>query len=493
MSLGEIVIRSPRTRRAMLGALAMGAPTALLVACGASTSSSAPAQPAAGSNASSAAKSNTTAATAPTTAAQPAAQSAQTGTTKTLPPATIGWDTFRGGPDGAWANKMVETFQAKYPNIKVDYRAIALDNGSQQSAYPKMYAMAAAGTLGDVFAWDPSHWVFYQAIKRNVIKPVDSYIAADKFDMGQFYKPFVDYQKWEGKTWGLPSWGWTGHDGLLYNDEMAQQAGLKFPAATSSDWNFTTLYDLVVKMGKFAEKSQGFGMATTMPSAISVTIFSRAFDSDNLSPDGKKSLLLDAKVKEAMRWIYDLSTKERVVALPGSFEGSADDLFANGKVGFHQAGSLGVFTINKKNTDGHLKFKATLFPKRKDGKRPSQLRGGTWNTGTASKYPDHGWEFIKHITNREGMLLFNTIGGQGALTRPDIMNDDYFKDPNFRVFLENFENSMVHVVPANFRGTEYEGAFGKFGTPWYKGEVGYEDGLTQWNTELQTILDKPAE
>ena len=40
--------------------------------------------------------------------------------------------------------------------------------------------------------------------------------------------------------------------------------------------------------------------------------------------------------------------------------------------------------------------------------------------------------------------------------RPDIMTDQYFQDPNFKVYLENFENTMLHVVPANFRGQEFE-------------------------------------
>ncbi|HEV2123475.1 MAG TPA: extracellular solute-binding protein, partial [Chloroflexota bacterium] len=236
-----------------------------------------------------------------------------------------------------------------------------------------------------------------------------------------------------------------------------------------------------------------FGMRTTMPAAISVTIWTRAFDSDNLSADGKKSTLLDPKSKDAMRFIYDLANKERVVALPGTFEGSSDNLFVNGKVGISQQGSLGVFSINRANQNGALKFKAQLLPKRKDGKRPSQLRGGTWNVAKVNKAPEASWEFVKHITSRDGTLKFNTIGGNGALVRPDIMNDEYFQDPNFKVFLENFENAMPAIVPANYRGTEFEGAFGKFGTPWYKGEVGFEDGLTQWNTELQRILDQAPE
>jgi ABC-type glycerol-3-phosphate transport system substrate-binding protein len=302
---------------------------------------------------------------------------------------------------------------------------------------------------------------------------------------------FIDYQKWEGKTWGLPSWGWTGHDGMLYNSQLAEQAGVTFPAQNAPDWTMSKLYEIVVKIGKFAERAGGAGMTTTLPGAIAVTVLCRAFNGDNLTPDGKKSVLLDAGQKEAMRWVYDLANRERVIALPGTYQG---DIFLNGALGIEQAGSLSVFNRNKTGQvkDGSLKFKTQLFPKRRDGKRPSQLRGGTWNVSNISKYPDQGWEFVKHITTREAVIGLNIYGGEGALVRPDIMNDDYFKDPNFRVYLENFENTMLHVVPANLNGFDYEGAFSKFGLPWYKGEVGFEDGLITLNSEVQKVLDQPS-
>lgn len=452
------MINTNFTRRRVVATLGAGTASGVLAACGAQTSGG------------------------------------QAGGSKSLAPATIVWETFRGfTPPTEWPAKMVETFQAKYPNVKVDARAIALEGGNQQSAYPKMLANAAAGTLGEVHAWDPSHWQMYQAVRKNIIQPIDPFIARDKFDLNQYYKVFIDYQKWEGKTWGLPSWGWTGQDGLFYNTELAQAAGVTFPAQNSPDWNFNKLYELVVKMGKFLERTGGYGLASSMPSAAGVTIWTRAFDSDNLTPDGKKSTLLDAKPKEAMRFIYDLANKERAVATPGKLEGGDQDNFLAGKIGIWQQGSLGVANVNLANKGGLLKYKAQLFPKRKDGKRPSQLRGGTWNMNRVNKYPDHSWAFIQHITSREGALLFNTIGGNGALVRPDIMSDPFFQDPNFKIYLENFENTMLHIVPANYRGTEFEAAFGRMGTPWYKGEVGFEDGLTQWNTELQRILDQPPE
>lgn len=404
-------------------------------------------------------------------------------------PEKIVWSTFRGGGEGGkWRETQIARFQAKFPHTKVDLQVLTQD-------YPKQFSLAAAGTLGDVYAWDPSHWVFYDAINRGTVRPIDDYVKRDKYDLAQFYKPFVEYQKWDGKLWGLPSWGWTGHDGLLYNTDLAQQAGVTFPDHRSPQWTMQTLYEIVVKLNRLVSPSGGFGLSTTLPGAIALTIFCRVANGDNLSPDGKKSLLLEAKNKDALRWVYDLAHKEKAVATPGRFEGNLGDLFLNGKLAMEQAGSLSVFNRNKANSGGLLKFKAALFPKRQDGKRPSQLRGGTWNVGVESagaRSPDFAWEFIKLITDREGALSLNVVGGEGALVRPDIMSDEYFADPNFKVYLENFDNAMGHVVPANFRGQEFEATVNTHGLPWYKGELSHEDGLRSWNEEIQKKLDQPA-
>ena len=480
---------SARTRRASLAGLAGTLAGVVAVACGGEAAPAAKPEP-----------TKAPAAAAPTAvkpeptkapAAAPTA-AAQAGGAKSLPAATIAWETFRGG-DGKWPELMIKTFSEKFPNVKVEYRPIALDNNNQQSAYPKMLAAAQAGSLGDLHAWDPSHWQMYQAAKRKIIQPVDELIARDKYDLAQFFKPFIDYQKWQGKTWGLPSWGWTGQDGLLYNTQLIEAAGVTMPDPKSPDWTMAKLYEIVVKVGKYVEKTQGFGLWTTLPGSPGTTTLTRAFNSDKFSEDGKKAILTETAAKEGMRWVYDLANKEKVVATAGNMpkDINADQLFVNGQLAISHQGSLGVFTINRLNKDGALKFKSVLFPKRKDGKRPSELRGGTWNLNAATKAPDQTWEFLKHIVSKEGALTFNTMSGNQANVRPDIMKDEYFKDPNFQNYLENFEGAMVHIIPANLRGTELDPVFAEKGNPWYLGQVGFEDGLKAWNDELQRILDQP--
>jgi hypothetical protein len=491
--------RAPKTlgRRAFLVTASAVASAAALQACAAPAPTATPApaaKPAAPTAAPAAAAPTAAPAAAPTAAAAAPAAKPTAAPAAQAPAKPAGgkiiWDTFR-GVGSPWPEDRINSFKDKG---EVELRPIPVPN-NQQEAYPKMYAMYASGTLGDVFAFDPSHWEFFRAVPQGLLKPLDDYIKNDKYELTQFYAPFVELQKLQGKVWGLPSWGWTGQDGIVYNEIALQEAGIAKPDHKSPTWTLDALYQMAVKLTKkdASGRYDRFGINLAL-SAAGATILTRAFNQyDFTSEDGKKSMLQDQNVQKAFRWVQDLAQKDKVVALPGGFEGTAWDLLANGKVAMIHGGSLNVFNAQRAIKDEKIaKVNAVLFPKRTDGKSPSQLRGGTWNVGSKAKNADLGWEFIKHLTNREGALKFNTIGGNGALVRPDIMDDEYFKHPGFQVYLENLANNMPATVPANGRGTEFEQTFSQSWGEVYLGKIEFEPGMTKLHETLQRVLDKPG-
>jgi len=137
--------------------------------------------------------------------------------------------------------------------------------------------------------------------------------------------------------------------------------------------------------------------------------------------------------------------------------------------------------------------RAALFPKRKDGKRPSQMRGGTWNIGSKSKVPEAGWKFIQTLSSRDGTLKFNTIGGNGALVRPDVMDDPYFSHPGFKPYLENLLTAMPATVPENGRGTEFEQTINQSWAETFLGKIDFDGGMKKLHEAVQKVLDKPAD
>src|SRR5258708_6854416 len=150
-------------------------------------------------------------------------------------------------------------------------------------------------------------------------------------------------QHYKGKMWGLPSWGWTGHDGLHFNTVALQEAGLPLPDHNSPDWTMDKIHEYAIKLHKkTGAQVDRYGINLSL-AAIGATITARAFNSDILSQEGTKMLLTDPKTVPAMQWIYDICQKDKVDSLPGSFQGSEVPLFVSGKIGIDMGGSLTVF------------------------------------------------------------------------------------------------------------------------------------------------------
>jgi len=79
---------------------------------------------------------------------QPAASGGETAAPGTEAVQLV-WDTFR-GPGTGWNEERIDTFKAENPNVEIEFRP--LTGASQQDNYGKMYALFAAGDLGDICA-----------------------------------------------------------------------------------------------------------------------------------------------------------------------------------------------------------------------------------------------------------------------------------------------------------------------------------------------------
>src|SRR5262249_27088079 len=103
-------------------------------------------------------------------------------------PVTVIWDNYQ-GIGTPYPDETIKAFRSKFPNITVEHRPLPT---SQTDSYPKLYAMFAAGNIGDVFSFDPVDYEFYRAVPQGVIRSLDDFIAADKYDLKQFFDTFMD-------------------------------------------------------------------------------------------------------------------------------------------------------------------------------------------------------------------------------------------------------------------------------------------------------------
>jgi ABC-type glycerol-3-phosphate transport system substrate-binding protein len=427
------------------------------------------------------------AACAPTAAPAPgAADAGSSSATETI---NLKWDTFR-APGTGWNEERIETFQEANPNVTVEFRP--LTGSTQQDNYGKMYAQHAAGDLGDICAFDPSHFHFWRAIDKQIIMPIDDLVAADDLDLSQWFERFMVLQSYQGKLYGLPSWGWAGYDSLVTNAIHFREAGIELPEPTAHDTAMDTIAEWARALYNEGER---FGLGVTYNEATQV-VLPRIWGSDLINEEGTQCVILDdAKAQEAFRWLYTLAVEENILPAPGAVENLAAAQL-EGRISMNWSGSLDVRNLKRDAKDPTVvEASQILFPTREDGRFPSQLRGGTWNILNGSAHPDVAFQFLKHITNTEGCFSFNLVAGQGAFVRPDVVDLLIQEDPVHEWFIPNLENGMPAHAPANSRGREYTDAVAQWGALLFDPNqpVAFEQGLQDLNDNIQAVLDmEPA-
>jgi len=399
------------------------------------------------------------------------------------------WDPFR-GPGTGWNEERIKTFQEAHPNVAIEFRP--LTGATQQDNYGKMYAQFAAGDLGDIVAFDPSHFHFWRAIDKKIIMPIDDLVQAANTDLTQWYDRFMSLQYRDGKQYGLPSWGWAGYDTLVTNANHFKEAGIEIPDPVGHDTSMDTIAEWARQLYKENER---FGLGVT-PGEAFFAVLPRIWNAELINEEGTKCLILDDdNAKAAFKWIYDLAVTDKVLPAPGSVENLAT---ANqeGKITMDWEGSLPVRNFERTVKDPAVGVVTQiLFPTRKDGKYPTQLRGGTWNINQGTQHATEAYQFLEHITSTDGCYSFNLVAGQGAFVRPDVLEKLTKDDPVHEWFVPNLENGIAAFAPKNSRGREYTDACTQYGALLLDPTqpVEFEKGLQDLHDAIQTVLDmEPA-
>ncbi|MBX3050259.1 MAG: extracellular solute-binding protein [Caldilineaceae bacterium] len=401
------------------------------------------------------------------------------------------WDTFRGIGTG-WNEERIDTFKEMHPNVTIELRPIV--GTAQQDSYAKMYAAFAADDLGEIIAFDPSHFQFWRAIDKNVIMPIDDLIAASDIDLSEWYANFMSLQSYQGKQYGLPSWGWAGFDTLVTNAAHFKAEGIELPDVNARDTSMDTIAEWA---HRFYVENERYGLSIGHGESSVVTL-TRAFGGDLINADGTQSMLLEDKSVEALRWAYKLAVEDKVLPAVGAIENVASAQ-VEGKVTMNWGGSLNV-----RNYDRDIKAAGVdpsvaevwqiLLPTLPDGRFPSQLRGGTWNIRQASEHADVAYEFIRHIAGKEGSVGFNLVGGNFAAVRPDVVAELIVDNPIHEWFLSSLENGIPAHAPVNSRGREFTDAVAQYTDLLLDPNqpVDFEEGLQNLHDNVQAVLDMDA-
>ena len=283
--------------------------------------------------------------------------------------------------------------------------------------------------------------------EAGVLVNLDQYIAADGFDMGQFFKAAQEYVTYEGSVYGLPfAWG---NRILVYNKQMFRDAGLDPEQPPKTLEELAEYADKLTKIGENGEiQVMGFH-----PSMGNVAYKDYLYQNGGTFFDENDTPTINtAKQLETLQWFVDMSNKygvEAASAFTTTTSSTGIDPFLAGYV----AMEINVDDFYKKLLESDIDFGICTIPLPAAG----GVRG-TVGTGFNLEIFDHdnevkaqaAWKFISYMTGIEAQQYWVNqnkwpVGNQVAMET----SEELLADPNWEIIIEELSHAKFEkFIPA---------------------------------------------
>lgn len=382
----------------------------------------------------------------------------------------------------------VDTLEERLPLLEKEKNIkVAVEPFAGNEYYEKVKILLASDSIGDVLWGATSTGQGNLWAHTKVVRFVDDLIRAEKFDLSAYYPAAMSGVKFENKVYALPYKFQPGPMAIYYNADAFNKAGVKPPTLNSS---FDEVVDIAKRMNQ-PDVIFGFRGTGQNPGYQWVVHYLRAWGTDVISDDGKKSQLATPKGLAALQWYHDLVFKHRVAP---QFP-TQNDNFEKGQSAMMQSGSWSK-SIPMRIKDA-FKVENTLMPKGSSGKRGSMGVTDFIAVVGSTKNPVEAWALTKHLTDQETGIRLGEGGITGASGtsggRKDVFRSErLLKNPLHKVWVEAAEGAMGIKVPWNFEGEEHQKVLNQGINEIFEGKVALNQStLVELDRRLQVILDRP--
>ncbi|HEY7591497.1 MAG TPA: extracellular solute-binding protein [Candidatus Limnocylindrales bacterium] len=309
---------------------------------------------------------------------------------------TVVFSGWQASPEeGAILQQLFKDFEAKYPNIKVDYQPVAGD-------YPAaMTAKFSSGEPPDLFYVDSS--VAPEWIDEGVLEDLEPLAQQRGFDTSAFFEGYLDaFRGPEGGIFGFPKDGNT--LGMAYNTEMLTAAGIEPPK------NWEEL------MAAAEALTTGDQKAFCLNSSLDRTLAFIYQNGGSLFNDDKTQATFDSA-----------ETREALTTYLGWFASGQGDTGAN-LVGDWCGKALGekkvaiIFEggwLDPYMKQNYADVKYAWAPMPEGNEKATLAFTVSYSIGVDSANKDAAWVLLTYLTGPEGMKTW-TEGGVANPSRTDV-------------------------------------------------------------------------
>ncbi|WP_339207054.1 ABC transporter substrate-binding protein [Paenibacillus sp. FSL K6-3182] len=288
-------------------------------------------------------------------------------------------------------NQTLKEFEAKYPNVKVNYEVIA-------DQYMDVIKTRLIGGEGpDVFYLDA-----FEApalIERNVLEPLDSYVTPE-FDVADFEQPMVDAFKQDGVSYGFPKDFST--LAMFYNKKDFAEAGITAPPTT---WD--ELKEAAVKLTKKeGDKTVRFGFGVA-PELARQLFMIQAFGGKVADENGNAAFAAPDALK-GLQLVTDMHNVDKSSGEPKEVgAGWGGEMFGQGKASIVFEGNWAIPFLESNYKD--LDYGTAELPT-VNGKQGTMAFTVAYVMNKESKKKEAAWQLISFLTGKEGMKTWTSKG-----------------------------------------------------------------------------------
>lgn len=402
---------------------------------------------------------------------------------KNHPPITLRTNIAVGGtPTWPAFEAADKAIKGKYPWLTMEYVG---GSNSSFDGMTKVVADSAAGTLPDMIYAQGSQIQYY--ISNKTVAPISSYLSKEKtFDIADFPKVAIDMYSRGGQVFAIPYDH--GPNMLWHNADLFKKYGVA-PPTDKWTWN-----DVLEAAKKITDPALGqWGLLDNGPNAgWSMAAYLGPWGGDWVDDTETKSGIASGASLQAVQYWTDLFFKYKVNPVPGSFQGTADELFLQGKVGMRLGGPW-----TYRGWIGKLGFEAPIsnWPLGPTGKRISGSMGSGYPISAASKYRDETWAYMSELVGKDpdrSLLSQFVKTGLGTPIRFSSMKEfekSKFAMPNVAIVAPAEKYAVLGrpISPAKF---EVDKIFSEERAPLLKEQIGAKEFVDKVAARVAPILEK---
>ena len=421
---------------------------------------------------------------APKAAEAPKPTAAAAAAPKEAKAATIRYGTF-------WAGYRVEVIQpvldewTKTSKITVQIESVPSDRYTE-----KTLTQVAGGNLWDVFLTES--YLTPRLYDQKQALDLTSYAQADGVDLKKDYG-LMGVELWDGKVLAMPFI--LSPVAFYYNKTMFKKAGAKDPwDDLKGDLSWDDMLASSLKVSDQTKKPATYGLTfdySDVHQRLSNIIYS--FGGRTHDYETMKYTLTDPKTVEAVKYVYDLVYKHKVlipltetqqlgqtgIANPFQAELCAVELETTGRL------TTNIDTIKDK-------FEWDIFPvpKGPGGERVTYVSGNPNNAYAKSKTPEEAWKTLQFLS---GPVMQDVISKKKllmpALTSAALSKDGFLKAPPAHIdsFIKAFDGKVARrFYPLASR--ECFDNIKKYLDMIFLNQMSVEDGLKAANDEANALV-----